>query len=160
MSIEEINKIYPVSLVDIADDDNDDISLVEELLDKVGIRNRRKFKSLDEYEQALLENPKITPQLAFIDYRPAHGSELNGMHITVMLVKRTASKSLATKVFMLSGLYDAKVVRKFFRNGGWDWLDKNDPNYKDDFIDSVMDAIVEIERALEERALLDELDED
>src|SRR5690349_18853816 len=131
MSIEEINKKYPLYLVDIAEDDSDDMQRVEELLDKAGLHNRRKFNSLDEYESALKDDPNITPHFAFIDYKPSPGSTLNGMRITTILVKRTKLKSLKTKVFMLSGLYDAKLVRKFFRNGGWDWLDKNDLDYDD-----------------------------
>lgn len=159
-SIEKLNGKYPLYIIDIADDDSDDLALVEELLDKNNLRNRRKFHSLDEYEKALEGDPDITPHIAFLDYMPAAGSQLTGLRVTIMLMKRSKAKSLRTKVIMMSGVFEASIMRKFFRAGGFDWLDKNHPEYGDQLTETVMDAIVDIEEALEERAWIDALEED
>jgi DNA-binding NtrC family response regulator len=160
-AISKINERYQLLLVDIADDDPEDRALVEELLDRSGLHNRRRFDSLDEYQRALEENPNLTPHIALLDFRPSKGSDLTGLQITIMLMKRSKSKSLRTKAVIISGMpAHPKIIRKFFRVGGFDWLDKNDHDYKDQLTETIMDAIIDVQEALEERAWIDGLEED
>lgn len=153
---EKLNAKYPVFLVHLVDDDQVDIELVEEILRLHNLKNIKKFGSPESYEKALEENPFITPHLAFLDFR-FDASLLNGLHLTNILVKRTKSKVLRTKVFMVSDHNNPDDIIKFFHTGGFAWVYKSDEAFKDTLVAKVTEAVVEITDALEERAFLDEI---
>lgn len=155
----KLNAKYPVFLVHLVDDDKDDIELVEEVLRRNNLRNIKKFSKPEEYERALEDNPFITPHLAFVDFN-FDGSPLNGLHLSTILYKRSKEKSLATKVFMVSDHNHPDDIIKFFHNGGFAWIYKSDENFRDTLVERVTEAVVDITRAMENRAFLDEIKDD
>jgi CheY-like chemotaxis protein len=156
----ELNGKYQIYLVDMVEDDREDLQLVEELLDKSGLTNRRTFATLGEYEATLRRDPLLTPHIALLDYQPSIGSTLTGYTIMRMLVTRSTTKRLTTKCIMVTGHSEERDIRKFFHNGGYAWLNKNDREFRDELTEIVIKAIAELKEAMEELESWKDLKED
>lgn len=156
-AISKINEKYPLNLVDLIEDSSEYMDMVIEILHKNGITNIRPFDSPDKYEEALIDNPDLTPQLAFVDYRFPQ-STLTGVDLTIMLVKRAKHKTLKPRVIMITGWENQRDTRRFFHKGGFAWLDKNEFDFKEQLVDMLQQAIDEIKDAYEERDIYDSLD--
>jgi DNA-binding NtrC family response regulator len=158
--IKRMNDKHPLNiLTDIVEDQAYYRELLFELLDLHGLKNRREFSMPKEYEEELEKQPNLIPHLALLDFR-YDGTEITGNDLTEILIAKSKRRKLKTKVFMITGYEFLPDIKAFYELGGTAWLNKDDKNFNDVFKSKILKVVPEILEAMEELALLEEIDED
>lgn len=161
MSITDVNEKHPVCLIHLIEDDEYYISLAKQILATHELTKTREFYSLIEYKEFLKEEPTLIVNIALLDYRFPTG-DLTGMDIAKQLFERCKRKRNKTKTIMITGYeIPRKEERRFFNKyHGYGMLDKNDPDFEQDYKDMLQEAVQEIIETYQDMVFYTEMKEE
>lgn len=123
----------------VLEDDNDTLEVIDELFRENGIENYALYSDA----QDLLQEFNEDTHLLVLDYI------LSGALSGYDVMKMVREKNPDCYVIIISGQYNKKVIIEFLNAKADKYIDKNEPGYFPELIQSVQEGIAIIKKKIE-----------
>jgi FixJ family two-component response regulator len=152
--MEKVNSDRPLDLLThLVDDEQYIINLVKQFLESIGLKKVREWRDSDAYNEMLLANPDIKPNICIFDFR-FHGTLLTGLELTDTAIKRNEDAI----IFMITDYEFVPDILRFQELGGFLWIRKSRPDFQSHFTFHLQRAVKKLEALYKSRNSLNQVE--